>query len=119
MALPAHSEPGPFIQFRNHFSQTVGLLGRVTSPSHGRYLNTGQHKHRINAYTHQTSMPSVGFEPMIPASEQEKTVHASDPAATVTGRKLYYTLYLDAFLCKIMKHVIDSSETCDSIEQSC
>jgi hypothetical protein len=26
MALPAHSGPRPFIQFRNHFSQTVGLL---------------------------------------------------------------------------------------------
>jgi hypothetical protein len=51
MALPAHSGPRPLTQFRNHFSQTVGLLGRVISPSQGRYLNTGQHKHRINAYT--------------------------------------------------------------------
>jgi hypothetical protein len=31
--------------------QTVGLLGRVISPSQGLYLNTWQHKHRINAYT--------------------------------------------------------------------
>jgi hypothetical protein len=38
------------------FSHTVGLLGRVVSPSQGRYLNTGQNKHRINAYTHQTSI---------------------------------------------------------------
>jgi hypothetical protein len=30
-------------------------------------------------------MPSVGFEPMIPASERAKTVHALDRAATVTG----------------------------------
>jgi hypothetical protein len=51
MALPAHSGPGPLIQFRNHFSQTVGLLGRVISPSQSRYLNTGQYKHRINAHT--------------------------------------------------------------------
>jgi hypothetical protein len=57
MALPAHSGPRPLIQFRNHFSQTVGLLGRLTSPSQGRYINTGQHKHRINTCTHQTSMP--------------------------------------------------------------
>jgi hypothetical protein len=57
VALPAHSRPRPLIQFRNHFSQTVGLLGRVIIPSQGRYLNTGQHEHRINAYTHQTSMP--------------------------------------------------------------
>jgi hypothetical protein len=85
MALPAQSGPRPLIQFRNHFSQTVGLLGRVIRPSQGRYLNTGQHKQRINAYTHQISMPWVGFEPKIPASERAKTVHASDRASTVTG----------------------------------
>jgi hypothetical protein len=37
-----------------HFSflilrQPVGLLGRGICPSHGRYLHTGQNKHRINA----------------------------------------------------------------------
>jgi hypothetical protein len=44
MVLPAHSVPWPLTKFRNHFSQTVGLLGRVISPSQGPYLNTGQHK---------------------------------------------------------------------------
>jgi hypothetical protein len=34
-------------------------------------------------------MPLVGFEPKIPASEREKTVHALDRAATVTGTVLY------------------------------
>jgi hypothetical protein len=29
LALLAHPGPRPLIQFRNHFSQTVGLLGRV------------------------------------------------------------------------------------------
>jgi hypothetical protein len=33
-------------------------------------------------------MPFVGFEPMIPASERAKTVHALDRSATVTGRPL-------------------------------
>jgi hypothetical protein len=42
--------------------QTVGLLGRVISSSQGLCLNTWQHKHRINTYTYQTSMPCVGFE---------------------------------------------------------
>jgi hypothetical protein len=65
------------------FTQTVGLLRRVISPLQGRYLNTGQHKHRINAYTHQTTMPWVGFEPTIQASERAKTVHDLDRAATV------------------------------------
>jgi hypothetical protein len=72
-------------QFRNHFLQTVWLLGWVIRPSQRRHLYTGQHKYRINAYTHQTSTPWVGFEPMIPASERAKTVHALDRAATVTG----------------------------------
>jgi hypothetical protein len=60
-ALPAYSGPRTLIQFRNHFSQRVGHLERVISPSKGHYLNTGQHKHRINSYTHQTSMTRVGF----------------------------------------------------------
>jgi hypothetical protein len=85
MALPAHSGPRPLIQFRNHFSQTVGLIGRVISPSQGRYLNTGQHKHKINAYIHQTSMPRVECEPTSPASERAKTVHALDRTAAMTG----------------------------------
>jgi hypothetical protein len=51
MDLPAHSDPRPLVQFRNHFSQTVGLLGRVMSPSQSRYLYTGQHKQNKSIYT--------------------------------------------------------------------
>jgi hypothetical protein len=65
--------------------QTVGLLGRGISPSQGLYLNTGQHKHRINTYSYQTSMPCVGFEHTIPASERAKTVHDLDRSAVVTA----------------------------------
>jgi hypothetical protein len=43
-------------------------------------------QHRINAYTHQTSMPEVGFEPTITASVRTKTVPALDRAATVAGQ---------------------------------
>jgi hypothetical protein len=53
--------------------------------SQGLYLNAGQHKHRINAYTHQISMPCVGFELTIPAFERVKTVHALDSSTTVRG----------------------------------
>jgi hypothetical protein len=65
--------------------QTVGLLGGVISSSQGLYLNTGQHKHRINTYTYQTSMPCEGLEPTIPASERANTAHAPDRSATATG----------------------------------
>jgi hypothetical protein len=34
------------------YTQSVGLLGRVISSSQGLYLNTGKHKHRLNAQTH-------------------------------------------------------------------
>jgi hypothetical protein len=51
MVLPAHSGPWPLIQFRNHFSQTVGLLGRMISPSQCRYLNTRQHKQNKRIHT--------------------------------------------------------------------
>jgi hypothetical protein len=70
MALRSFFGPWSLLQFRNlFFTQTVGLLERVISPSQGRYLHTGQHKHRL--------------EPTIPAFERAKTVHALDRAATV------------------------------------
>jgi hypothetical protein len=43
--------PGLFFSFMI-ILQTVGLFGWVISSSQGLYLNTGQHKHRINTYTH-------------------------------------------------------------------
>jgi hypothetical protein len=45
---------GLFFSFVISFSQPVGLLGRVISPSQGRYLHAGQHKHRIR--THDPSV---------------------------------------------------------------
>jgi hypothetical protein len=91
MALPAHSGPWPLIQFCNHFSQTVELLGRVISQLQGRYLNTGQHKHRINT---PTDIKHLCLEwDWNPRSniERAKTVHASDRGATVTGSVTHTT----------------------------
>jgi hypothetical protein len=65
-----HSGPWPFIQFRNHFSQTVGLLGRVISLSQGplpehrttQTQNKRIHIPNIHAVsgirTHDPSVPS-------------------------------------------------------------
>jgi hypothetical protein len=44
-------EFGSFFSFLI-YSQSVGLLAQAISPSQGRYLHTGQHKHRINAHRH-------------------------------------------------------------------
>jgi hypothetical protein len=41
-----------FFSFLIFFTQSIRLLGRGMSPSQGRYLHTGQHKHRINAHRH-------------------------------------------------------------------
>jgi hypothetical protein len=62
------------------YTQSVGLLGRRISPSHGRYLHTGQHKQNKRT---QTSMPWVKFEPTIAVFKRAKTVHALDRTATV------------------------------------
>jgi hypothetical protein len=79
MALQSFVEPWPLFQFLNQ-NTVVGLLGRGISPSKGHYLHTEQHKQNKRI---QTSMPCVGFEPMIPAFERAKTVHVLDRAATV------------------------------------
>jgi hypothetical protein len=70
---------GSRADFSVAFLQTVGLLGRVISSSQDLYLNTGQHRHKINTYTHQAPMTTI------PASVRAKTVHASERWATVTG----------------------------------
>jgi hypothetical protein len=64
------------------YTQSVGLLKRVTSPSQGFYLYTEQHIHRVNT---QISMPQVGFEPTIAVFERAKTFHVLDRAATAIG----------------------------------
>jgi hypothetical protein len=65
--------------------QTVGIIGREISSSQSLSLNTGQHKHRINTYTYQTSMHCVEVETTIPPSEWPKTVHALDFSATLSS----------------------------------
>jgi hypothetical protein len=47
--------PGLFFRFVISSTKTVGLLGRVISPSQGHYLHAEQHKHRINANIHASS----------------------------------------------------------------
>jgi hypothetical protein len=43
--------PGLFFAFVIFLTQTVGLLGRVISPSQGHYLHTGRQQHRKIAHT--------------------------------------------------------------------
>jgi hypothetical protein len=80
MALSTHSGPWPIIYFHNHFF-TDGRTPWTSDQPVARSLR----KHRINTYTHQTYMPLMGFESMIPGSERAKTVHALHRTATVIG----------------------------------
>jgi hypothetical protein len=62
--------PWPLLQFRDLFTQTVGLLGRVIGPSQGLYLYTGQNKHRINAHTNIHASSRIRtFDTRVGASE--------------------------------------------------
>jgi hypothetical protein len=74
------------LQFLN-LRQSAGLLGRVISPSQGRYLDTNKNKRT------QASVPWVRFEPTIPAFERAKTFHALDSAAIVIGHQTLILLY--------------------------
>jgi hypothetical protein len=77
---------------------SVGLLDRLCSSSQGLYVytNTERRKHththtytHIHTHKHWTSIPSVEFDPTIPASERAKTLHSLDLSATVTGKRTY------------------------------
>jgi hypothetical protein len=66
--------PGLFFSSVIFFTQTVGLLGRVISPSQDPYLHTGQHKLRINTHT----------------DERAKTFYALDRSVTVISKHVSF-----------------------------
>jgi hypothetical protein len=47
----------------------------------------------------------MGFEPMIPASERAKTVHALDSLATVTGFQIFTIHKYQNVYCFIVFHI--------------
>jgi hypothetical protein len=63
---------------------TVGMTPWTGDQPVTRPLPTHKITQTQNKRT-QTSMPRVGFEPMIPLFERTETVHALDRAATVIG----------------------------------
>jgi hypothetical protein len=80
----------PILEHRADFSVFLIIHRRQDSLDCDQTVARPLPKHRTtqtqkNAHTHETSMPWVGFELTIPASERAKTVHASDRSATVTG----------------------------------
>jgi hypothetical protein len=80
--------------------QSCWTLAAFSDSSVGRTLRAGDQPVARPLPTHrttqtqkkrtQTSIPSVGLEPTIPAFKRGKTVHALDRVATVTGSKRGY-----------------------------
>jgi hypothetical protein len=79
MALQPFFEPWPLIQF-------LDLLHIRWDSLDGESARRKAATYTQNKRT-QTSIPSVGFEPIITAFERAKTVHVSDIAATVIGTR--------------------------------
>jgi hypothetical protein len=78
-----YSPLGPrslIFQFYDHF--TDGRTPWTSDTLVARPLP--KHRKTQNKHTYQTSIPCVGFEPTIPASERAKRVHALDRSATMT-----------------------------------
>jgi hypothetical protein len=65
-------------------SRQVSLDGWSARRNASTCTQTQKNAH-THTHTHQTSIPWVGFEPTIPASERAKIVHTWDRSATVTG----------------------------------
>jgi hypothetical protein len=81
VALQPLLGPGAFFSSVVIFTQAVGLVGRVISPSKGRYLHTRQHKHRINAHTNIHALSGT----------RSYTITAFEEAKTESSH--IYTLY--------------------------
>jgi hypothetical protein len=71
--------PGIFFSSLIVFTKSVGLLGRVISPSQGRYPHTEQHKHRINAHTDIHALSGIRtHDPSVRASEDSSYLRPGD-----------------------------------------
>jgi hypothetical protein len=75
----AGSHPELIWNYGSH-RQLVGLLDEWSALSQGYYIHR---KTQTEKKCGQTSIPPVGFEPMIPAFELAKTFHALDSVAIV------------------------------------
>jgi hypothetical protein len=65
--------PSLLFSFVIFFIQTVLLLGGGISPSQGRYLHTGQHKHRINADKHPYALSGIGTHDPIVLEDEDSS----------------------------------------------
>jgi hypothetical protein len=79
MALQPFVGPWQLFQYLDLFTQSEGLFRLGISPSHGRYLHTEQHKHRITHIDIHASSGIRNHDPSVCVGED------SSWAATVIG----------------------------------
>jgi hypothetical protein len=92
MVLQPFIGPWPLLQFP-YFFYIVGRTPWTSDQPVTRPLPTHRATKTQNKRI-QTSIPWVGFESTIPASERAKTVHALDRAATVIGNILSQAVFM-------------------------
>jgi hypothetical protein len=77
VALTAHVGPWLLLQFYNHFYTYVRTPWTSHNPSQGHYLHTGQHKHRIKAYTNINTFSGICIhDPSVRGSENSSCLKA-------------------------------------------
>jgi hypothetical protein len=101
MALQIFVGSWPLHHFRNPFTQSVGLLGRVISPPQGRYLHT-EHKHIINAHRNIHALSCIRtHNPRVRASEDGSCLRPRDHCD-----RQFTTLLIEILLMMIIMIII-------------
>jgi hypothetical protein len=78
--------PRLFFSFIIFFTQTVGLLELVISPSQGSYLYAGQHKHRINAHRDINALSGIRTHDLRVRAREDSS--CPRPRGTVIGYRV-------------------------------
>jgi hypothetical protein len=109
MALQPLLGPGLFFSSVIIFYTEVGFLGGVISSSQGRYLHTGQHKYRINAYTDIHASSGIRtYDPSVRASEDSsclRTRSHSDRHSTGSITIYFIIPYRSIVRQRLGKHI--------------
>jgi hypothetical protein len=94
--------------FHNHFTPTVGHLGRVISPSQGRYQHRWQHEHRINAHTNIHASNGIRtHDPSVRAGEGSSCLRPRVQLDRLVSQiSIYIFIKYDIVWYKYLKSVI-------------
>jgi hypothetical protein len=95
--------PGLFFTFKIFLTQTVGLLGRVISPSQGRYQHRGQHKHRTNAHTDTHAL--YGIRTHVPSARESEDSSCPRPRGHCDRHAWLFSFYDERSILIFLRNV--------------